>query len=353
MIYQQATGTFTRPVGPIRLTVKIPNSYYQIDFVCGTAISQLEPNQNNNAYGPDSANILYHAESRFISARQRRHNGSQSHADAESLAGDAADFHDRRATMLTDSATLSGGYNPTGTITFYLFAPGVTTPNRAPYSNNVYSDTVDGQRQRHVHHGDPGTNPGGYRHRPVPGTYQWVAVYSGDANNNGVTSGYGSEPETVSKASPTITTTPGGTVTCGGLRQADGLGDALGRVQPDRHDHLLPVRTGRDPQRHLQQQRVHRYGHGQRRRHLHHQHGQQPRRLRGDDDRHLPVAGGLQRRYQQQRGLRHLRQRARDRAVQPCAVGSGQYATIGFWQNKNGQAVINSFNGGSTATAAR
>ena len=66
VIYQQATGTFAP--GTHSLTVQIPNSYYQIDFVCGVAISQLEPNQNNNAYGPDSANILYHAEGRFIAS---------------------------------------------------------------------------------------------------------------------------------------------------------------------------------------------------------------------------------------------------------------------------------------------
>ena len=41
VIYQQATGTFTP--GTHSLTVKIPNSYYQIDFVCGSAIAQLEP----------------------------------------------------------------------------------------------------------------------------------------------------------------------------------------------------------------------------------------------------------------------------------------------------------------------
>lgn len=34
----------------------------------------------------------------------------------------------------------------------------------------------------------------------------------------------------------------------------------------------------------------------------------------------------------------------------PSAVSPGDTATIGFWHNKNGQAVINSFNGGSTAT---
>ncbi|HWG42145.1 MAG TPA: SdrD B-like domain-containing protein, partial [Gemmataceae bacterium] len=35
----------------------------------------------------------------------------------------------------------------------------------------------------------------------------------------------------------------------------------------------------------------------------------------------------------------------------PVAVCGGDFATIGFWQNRNGQAVINSFNGSSTSTA--
>ena len=34
----------------------------------------------------------------------------------------------------------------------------------------------------------------------------------------------------------------------------------------------------------------------------------------------------------------------------PGPVAAGQFATIGFWHNQNGQAVINSFNGGSSAT---
>ncbi len=64
-IYQSKTRGLSAP-GTHSLTVTIPNSYYQIDFVCGQAISQLEPSQNNDAYGPDSANILYHAEDRYI-----------------------------------------------------------------------------------------------------------------------------------------------------------------------------------------------------------------------------------------------------------------------------------------------
>ncbi len=71
---------------------------------------------------------------------------------------------------LTDSATLSAGNNPTGTITFTLYAPGGTTvvdTEMAPVNagNNTY------------------TTPAGF----VPtaaGTYQWVVNYSGDANNN-------------------------------------------------------------------------------------------------------------------------------------------------------------------------
>ena len=60
---------------------------------------------------------------------------------------------------LTDSASLSGGDNPTGTITFYLFAPGVT-PNGTD-SNNVYSDTVTVSGNG-TYTTSTGSNAGGY-----------------------------------------------------------------------------------------------------------------------------------------------------------------------------------------------
>src|SRR5438309_1325113 len=82
---------------------------------------------------------------------------------------------------LTDSATLSGGFNPGGVITFSLFDP-----------NNVVIDTetvtVSGNGTY--------TTPVGF----VPnaaGTYQWVAAYSGDPNNAPVASRFGDEPEVV------------------------------------------------------------------------------------------------------------------------------------------------------------
>jgi hypothetical protein len=85
---------------------------------------------------------------------------------------------------LTDSATLSGGASPTGTITFTLIAPGgatVDTETIAVSGNGTYSTP----------------------HSFVPaaaGTYQWVASYGGDANNRPAASTPGSEPETVTRA---------------------------------------------------------------------------------------------------------------------------------------------------------
>jgi uncharacterized repeat protein (TIGR01451 family) len=91
VIYQQAPGSFTS--GTHTLTVVIPNGYYQIDFVCGLAISQLEPNQNNDAYGPDSANILYHAQDRFISGDNggTQANGPIVHSSAVQVPAPSAD----------------------------------------------------------------------------------------------------------------------------------------------------------------------------------------------------------------------------------------------------------------------
>ncbi len=195
-VYQSDTQTFATP-GNYSLTVKIPNTYYQIDFVCGPAISQLEPNQNGDAYGPDSANITYHAEDRFIAS-----DGGGSTAPSASSLNSTAPAAPTPVTTaggtapLTDSATLTGGYSPIGTITFYLFAPGATSTT--PLSSAVYTDTVT-VTGNNTYTTAMGTKPGGYT-PTATGTYEWVAVYSGDCNNSGVTSGFGSEPEKVTSA---------------------------------------------------------------------------------------------------------------------------------------------------------
>jgi len=102
---------------------------------------------------------------------------------------------------LSDSAVLSGGYYPTGSITFTLSGPdGFSYSQTDPVSGNgtyMASDTL------------PTTGT-------VAGTYTWSAAYSGDANNK-VASETGSatngEQTVVSPASPTIVTTASPAVT--------------------------------------------------------------------------------------------------------------------------------------------
>src|SRR5271166_2626763 len=93
---------------------------------------------------------------------------------------------------LKDSATLAGGFNPTGTITFTLYDPSNTvidTEMVAVNNGNATYSTPTGAQTTQA------------------GTYQWVASYSGDGNNNPVASNKGDEPVVVSTAVPVITTT--------------------------------------------------------------------------------------------------------------------------------------------------
>ena len=89
----------------------------------------------------------------------------------------------------SDTATVSGGDNPTGTITFTLKAPDGTT-------STVATDTVTGD--------------GTYKAGPVAitqvGTYTWHAGYSGDSLNNGAVDNGDNESVTSIKASPSVST---------------------------------------------------------------------------------------------------------------------------------------------------
>ena len=82
---------------------------------------------------------------------------------------------------LTDTASLAGGLNPTGTIGFTLFNPSdfaVDAETVAVNGNGTYS------------------TPTGYLPTQA-GTYRWVGTYSGDANNTGSTVGGESEAQLV------------------------------------------------------------------------------------------------------------------------------------------------------------
>ena len=146
-------------------------------------------------------------------------------------------------TPLSDSATLAGGDNPGGTITFYLMAPGSTSGT--PLSSAVYTDAVNVSGDN-TYSTSSGTSTGTPCRRRRARTSGWRSTAATPTTPR-TPAAFGNEPETVSPAAPTINTTPG----------------------------MIPGSSG--------------------------------------------------------------------------GVVAGEFATIGFWHNQNGQAVINSFNGSSSS----
>ena len=97
---------------------------------------------------------------------------------------------------LTDSATLAGGANPTGTITFSLYAD--SSGGCGSQVGSSVTKTVSGNGSY--------TSPS--VHVSSAGLYHWVASYGGDGNNNAVAGACkdSNENVTVTKANPTIST---------------------------------------------------------------------------------------------------------------------------------------------------
>ena len=96
-------------------------------------------------------------------------------------------------TVFADQATVGGGDNPTGTVTFNLYSnpSGTGTP--------LFTDTETLVSGTATSKGFTVT---------ASGTDYWVVTYNGDSSNTAITSGTASEPVTVSVASPTLTTSP-------------------------------------------------------------------------------------------------------------------------------------------------
>jgi len=76
----------------------------------------------------------------------------------------------------TDTATLVGAYNPTGTVTFTAYSDAACSTLAFTSTNPVSGSSVTS----------------GSFTPPIPGTYYWKAAYSGDANNNGFVASCGS-----------------------------------------------------------------------------------------------------------------------------------------------------------------
>src|SRR3989449_4416364 len=106
-------------------------------------------------------------------------------------------------------ATLAGGVNPGGTITFTLYGPFDPTADPGTCTNGTAagSATVTGN----------GTYPSSAVTVTQAGHRQWTPIYSGDANNTAASTccGNAGETSTVNKATPTLTTSATATATAG------------------------------------------------------------------------------------------------------------------------------------------
>jgi uncharacterized repeat protein (TIGR01451 family) len=94
--------------------------------------------------------------------------------------------------QLSDTAHLSGGFNPTGTITFRLYGP----DDASCSGQGVFADVVDV---------DGNGNYTSQAFAPIAtGIYRWIASYSGDANNDAVAGACNDANETASVSTPHI-----------------------------------------------------------------------------------------------------------------------------------------------------
>jgi hypothetical protein len=106
---------------------------------------------------------------------------------------------------IRDTATLSGGLDPGGTVTFRAYGPDNSGCAGAPaFTSTVPVASRSAESASFI---------------PVqPGEYRWTAEYSGDAKHNAATSGCNAANEsvTVSKASPSLSTQASADVVVGG-----------------------------------------------------------------------------------------------------------------------------------------
>jgi hypothetical protein len=105
---------------------------------------------------------------------------------------------------ISDTATLTGGSTPTGTVTFNVYGPNNPNCTGAP------AFTVNGVVQANAT-ATVSVNP------VQAGTYRWIASYNGDSYNNSVAGACNDANETtvVNKATPTLVTHASATVVVG------------------------------------------------------------------------------------------------------------------------------------------
>ena len=119
-------------------------------------------------------------------------------------------------TVIWDTVKVSDGVDPSGTITFSLYSPSDGSCSGPAIFTSTIAMLADGTARSASFSGTK-----------AAGTYEWIAVYSGDANNAGSNDKCGDEPVHITAVSSGVQgiTTPGTGV---GFPAAPALGLLLG-----------------------------------------------------------------------------------------------------------------------------
>ena len=149
-----------------------------------------------NGNVPDSNGLAFNSVGTFywqaVYSGDTKNNGATSTCTDETLVVNPKQPSASTAQNLlpNDSFTLSGGFNPTGSITFSLYAPGDPLCSGAPtYTQTV---TVNGNGTYNT------TNTSVLA--STEGTWRWQSTYSGDSNNLTASSSCGTERFTIANS---------------------------------------------------------------------------------------------------------------------------------------------------------
>ena len=133
-------------------------------------------------------------------------------------------------TVIFDTAKVSERHGPGGTVTFSLYSPADASCSGPAIFTSTVALCADGTAKSASFSGTK-----------TAGTYNWIAIYSGDANNVGSNDKCGDEPVHITAVTSGVQgiTTPG---TGAGFPFAPAIGLLLGGLGLSRH------RGGRDPE---------------------------------------------------------------------------------------------------------
>jgi hypothetical protein len=169
------------------------HAYAGANTCTGTDLLNSTVNVNNGTV-PNSADISFASAGTYsfqaVYSGDANNLGATSVCSTEQLvvSKNSPSASTAQSLIPNDSFTLSGGFTPTGTITFGLYGPTDTTCSDTP----AFTQTVNVSGNGTYFTTNTTFTAGGHGT-----TWRWKSVYSGDSNNDPVTSSCGTEQFTI------------------------------------------------------------------------------------------------------------------------------------------------------------